>query len=335
MFLSKSKSGIYYIYYSASNGKRNKISTKCRTKSAASIFFSNFNNELVKRERVGLIPIRLEAFNREYLKYSSLIHKYSTTKDIQSTLRQFQKFFNNPQLAALTSKEFEIYLEYRKRKSVFAAAKDYRYLKTIFKKAAADNYIPTNPLDKIKRIKTPEKQPLFFSEQDFKKLLDAVDNRMIKDIILLAVNTGMRREELLSLRWEQVNFKDRVLILNNRTHITKSNKIRPIPLNLISLQILNDRLLIDENKNYVFNDNGNKINGNWLTKKFKKYVIFSGINPQLKFHSLRHTFASWLIQRGVSIYEVSNLLGHSDIKVTEIYAHLSPDNLRSAVNILN
>jgi hypothetical protein len=166
MFLSKSKSGIYYIYYSASNGKRNKISTKCRTKSAASIFFSNFSNELKKRERTILTPIRLVPFINEYLKHSSLIHRHSTTKDIQSSLVQFQKFFSNPQLSDISSKEVELYLEYRKSKSVFAAAKDIRYLKTIFKKAAMDNYIITNPLDNIKRIKTPEKQPLFFSEHD-------------------------------------------------------------------------------------------------------------------------------------------------------------------------
>ena len=79
----------------------------------------------------------------------------------------------------------------------------------------------------------------------------------------------------------------------------------------------------------------NIISQDRITKTFKKYVIKSKLNPKLKFHSLRHTFASWLVQRGVSIYEVSKLLGHSDIKVTEIYAHLKPENLRNAVELLN
>jgi site-specific recombinase XerD len=72
-----------------------------------------------------------------------------------------------------------------------------------------------------------------------------------------------------------------------------------------------------------------------LSKLFKRYVLRADLNPKLKFHSLRHTFASWLVQKGVSIYEVSKLLGHSDIRVTQIYAHLTLDNLRSAVELLN
>ena len=60
----------------------------------------------------------------------------------------------------------------------------------------------------------------------------------------------------------------------------------------------------------------------------------AGINAKLNFHSLRHTFDSWLIQNGVSIYEVSKLLGHSNLKVTVIYAHLSSEELRTAVETL-
>ncbi len=61
----------------------------------------------------------------------------------------------------------------------------------------------------------------------------------------------------------------------------------------------------------------------------------TSLNSKLNLHSLRHTFASWLVQRGVSIYEVSKLLGHSDIIVTEIYSHLRAEDLRESVNLLN
>ena len=87
--------------------------------------------------------------------------------------------------------------------------------------------------------------------------------------------------------------------------------------------------------NYVFTIRKSPIKQNWIIQNFKKYVLKANINPKLKFHSLRHTSASWLVQRGVSIYEVSKLLGHSDIKVTEIYSDLRAEDLREAVEKLN
>ena len=71
-----------------------------------------------------------------------------------------------------------------------------------------------------------------------------------------------------------------------------------------------------------------------FTRYFKRFVIKAKVNPKLNFHSLRHPFASWLGQGGVSIYVVSKLLGHRDIKTTEIYTHLSSENFKAAVDSL-
>ena len=140
--------------------------------------------------------------------------------------------------------------------------------------------------------------------------------------------------EILSLEWGQINFKDRTLILDNRHHITKSKKIRNIPLSVNAFQILTELEKI-KSSNLVFNIQPDKTNQNKLSTAFKKYVYKSKLNPNLKFHSLRHTFASWLIQRGAPIYEVSKLLGHSDIKTTEIYAHLRSEDMRNSINLIN
>ena len=84
----------------------------------------------------------------------------------------------------------------------------------------------------------------------------------------------------------------------------------------------------------IFTLEGERILQDNLQDKFRKYVVASELNPKLTFHCLRHTFASWLVQKGVSIYEVSKLLGHADIKTTQIYAHLRSDDLRNAVERL-
>ena len=83
---------------------------------------------------------------------------------------------------------------------------------------------------------------------------------------------------------------------------------------------------------YVFMPRGHKINDDHATKKLKAYVTANGLNGKLHFHSLRHTFASWLVQDGVSLYEVQKLLGHSNIAVTQVYSHLQPEGLHNTVN---
>ena len=82
----------------------------------------------------------------------------------------------------------------------------------------------------------------------------------------------------------------------------------------------------------VFARSGNRLSQSYVEHKFKQYVRSAGLKENLKFHSLRHTFATWLVQNGASIYEVQKLLGHSDIKTTQIYAHLMASELHSTVN---
>ena len=124
-----------------------------------------------------------------------------------------------------------------------------------------------------------------------------------------------------------------MLILDNQNHITKGKKVRTSPLNSKVLKVLDDRLKTKIGES-VFTYNNDAMSQDFLSHKFASYVEKAKINSKLNFHSLRHTFASWLVQRGVSIYEVSKLLGHSDIKTTQIYAHIRNEDLRNAVELL-
>jgi site-specific recombinase XerD len=124
------------------------------------------------------------------------------------------------------------------------------------------------------------------------------------------------------------------LILDNRNHLIKSKKIRTIPLNIRALQKLTEREM-KKNSNLIFTYLREPIKQDFISKVFKKFVKKAKINNKLNFHAIRTTFASWLVQKGVSINEVSRLLGHSNIKVTEIYAHLRAEDLRTAVDRLN
>ena len=138
--------------------------------------------------------------------------------------------------------------------------------------------------------------------------------------------------ELITLEWRQINFKENILVLDNQGHITKSKRIVTLPLNSICQEILKKRY--EKKEKQCFYSIQNTINQHWLSTNFKKYVIKAEVNTKLNFHSLRHSYASWLVQAGVSIYVISKLLNHADIKTTEIYAHLRRDDLRNAVSLL-
>jgi len=335
MFLSKRSNGIYYVFYEQGSGKRTCISTKTKLKKEANVFLSQFSAKLESLRKQPFNPISLKEFSFKYLKYSELSHTWKTTLTYRTTFNIMIKYLGNIQLSELTKSSIEDFISYRvKGVSAYAGRKDLINIKAMLNWAVENNFLNSNPANRIKRIKTPEKLPVFFNKEDFEKLISTIGTEDLRDLVIFAVNTGLRQGEIINLEFSQVDFINRVITLDNQNHITKSKRVRSIPLNEITLQILNKRVG-KNSSSYIFNLNDNKINQDFLIHKFKKFIFMAGLNPKLKFHSLRHTFASWLVQRGVSIYEVSKLLGHSDIKTTEIYSHLRAEDLRRSVNLLN
>jgi integrase/recombinase XerD len=84
----------------------------------------------------------------------------------------------------------------------------------------------------------------------------------------------------------------------------------------------------------LYRKSGIKLNGEFISKKFKEAVRTADLNSGYHFHTLRHSFASNLVQHGVNLYTIKELLGHENIKTTQIYSHLRSENLSKAVNLL-
>ena len=334
MILSKRKNGFYYIFYFQTNGKRTRISTRTKLKNEALQFLSKFQSEIEKRKLSGITAKTILEFRKEFASYSESLHRPKTTKQFNAILKEFASYCQDMQLSEINSQSIDKYLQQKTRVSLHTAQKHLAYLRSAFNKAVNDKYLLSNPFNKISNFKLPERQPLFIDEPSFQTLLRVIDNQDTKDIVIFAVKTGLRQMELITLEWNQINFKDKYLILDNNNYTTKSKKIRTIPLSIEAMQILGEREK-KRNGELVFTFNGEKFVPEFLSKRFKKYVIEAKLNSKLKFHSLRHTFASWLVQKGVSIYHVSKLLGHANVETTEIYSHLRAEDLRSAINTLN
>jgi len=336
MFLTKHKNGTYYIIYEKMNGKRGTKSTKEKLKKRALKKLGAFQKELEIEKTQEVIPIKLNQFAFNFLRSSEPYYTDNTMSVYKSTFRKVKEHFGNPLLTDLNTQSIENFLFKRVREtSIYAARKDLANLSCCLNRAVRDGYLLTNPCKGIKRFKIPERPPLFYSEEEYKKLLDVIDDETLKDVVQVAVNTGMRQMELLRLEWSELNFDDGLITLNNRNHITKTKRTRSLPMNKIVTEIFNKRKLDENGSNFIFTYRGEPYEQKYFSKYFKKFVYKAEVNPKLNFHSLRHTFASWLVQRQVSIYVVSRLLGHSNISTTEQYSHLRRDDLKGAVDILN
>ena len=139
--------------------------------------------------------------------------------------------------------------------------------------------------------------------------------------------------EILNLRWQQVDMKRRMVHLGGSGEFkTKTRQSRSVPLNASSLAVL--ERLSGRKGERVFLKRGHPITKDNLTHRFKKAVRTAELSDDLHFHSLRHTFASWLVQDGVSLYQVGRLLGHTTARTTEIYAHLQPETMHDVVDRL-
>ena len=334
MFLSKRPNGYYYIFYDKPDGKRLCVSTKAKKKSDAQKFLNDFQNNLRIASESKVIFTDLKTFSSEYLKFSEKFHTTKTHYMLRIIFDQFEEHLGNPALNDITNRDCESFIYKKSIVSPYTAQKYLAHLRAAFNKALAQGYIIENPLRKIKNFKIPESLPKYFSDEEFNKLLGVVEDKDLKDLILFAINTGLRQMELITLEWGQIDFSSRTLILDNQVNITKSKKVRNVPLNKTAFEILLERNKeIKVGKIFTYKDAA--INQDFISKKFKKLVVKAKINTDFNFHSLRHTFASNLVQKGVSIYEVSKLLGHADIKTTQIYAHLRSDDLRRAVELLN
>ncbi len=335
MFLSKHPNGTYYIYYVDIKGKRRSKTTRTKYKKEALKFFTHFRKKIESESYQETIPITLKKFTFEYLVRCEPFFSWKTIQVYKSTFNLLLDRFGDIQLTDLTTRMLEDYLFQRAMKtSIYAARKDLICISACMNKAVKDGYLLKSPTAPIKRIKLPEIQPSFFSKEEYEKLLFAMDdNEDLKDLTIFAINTGFRAGELISLTWNQIDLENKTAILNNQSFLTKSKKVRSMPLNPDAYEILEKRLSKKvQGSDPVFTMFGKPLNPNTLSQHFKKYVYKSKINPKLHFHSLRHSFASFLVQSGVSIYVVSKLMGHADIKTTQIYAHLRTDDMILAVN---
>ena len=187
--------------------------------------------------------------------------------------------------------------------------------------------VTKNPTAGIPLLEENNKMERYLSAEEANRLITALqssENKMLQYIIPMLILTGARKNEVLKSRWEDFNFEQRVW----RIPVTKSGKARHVPISDGVIHLLQS---LPHTCDFVFAN----------PKTRKPFVtIYCSWNSarksvgleDVRIHDLRHSFASFLVNNGRSLYEVQRILGHTQIKTTQRYAHLSNDSLLAAAN---
>lgn len=312
-------------------GKRCRKSTKTGDKKAAELILKDIEVKIAKGEFgfevVKKSNLRLKLFIEKYLEFSKSRKAANTFYLDRHSLTGLEEFLGNVLLREISNKNIEEYIQHRletvKPSSVNV---EIRHLKTAFNQAVNWKAIKANPMKDVKQLKIKESDiPKFFTEEEISKLFSVITDEQFKNLIRFYLYTGCRRSEVLNITWDDVDFKNKKILIR----VTKSGKYRKIPINSQLMQILKSMNQDTEKLfHYQCPDSVNR--------RFKRYLNKAEIKnwKELSIHNLRHTFASHLVMKGTGILHIQKLLGHSRVSVTEMYAHLLPDQLEAAVERL-
>lgn len=215
-------------------------------------------------------------------------------------------------------------------------------LKCILKFAVESGYIDFSPLITLKPQKVDKRDFEYWNEEEAKFFLQAIKDDHYFNLYKFALNTGLRRGEICGLQWKnlknnqgnlELHFNEQLLPGRIRG-LVKGHSSRFVPLSEVAIGILKE-IEQGSGKDYIFkNKRGVCIEPNSLSIQFKKDQKRVGVKKVIKFHALRHSFASLLTAKGVNIQKVQHLMGHKDSKITERYSHLSQNDLRKTVQVV-
>jgi len=252
----------------------------------------------------------------------------STQRGYGHLLRYLEAHFDDIEITRIGKAEIADLVSVRRQQGVGGSAirRVLACLSSVYSCACGWDWIDRNPVQSFPKRTLRENPPRmrYLTRDEYERLL-ASASPMMRSIIALAVNTGLRRSELLNLTWTQIDLNRHEIALM----VTKSGKPRVIPLTREAIAVLASLPRYPASP-YVFH---NPFTGRPIQEvktAFSRALRRAGIE-NCRFHDLRHTFASWAVQSGMDLYRLSRILGHTTTQMTQRYAHLATRDLHRAI----
>mgnify|MGYP001273075349 CR=1 FL=1 len=272
--------------------------------------------------------VRFEDFADEYLEVHSKVNNRSWKQAELHNINRLKAKFGGKYLNEIRTQDVSRYkAELRTTLSAGSSNRVIGLMKSIYNKAIAwGKYSGINPARGVKFYRE-EPRTRFLEKEEIAAVIDKC-KEPLRSVVIVAVYTGMRRGEIINLKWHDIDIKRGVIHLYH----TKNNESRDVPMNDVVRKVLIRQLKHPESP-YVFTylDGRPYRNADRQLRKILKALKIE----DFRFHDLRHTFASQLVMSGVDLNTTRELLGHKTMAMTIRYSHLSQDHKKRAVEALS
>jgi integrase len=312
-------------------GHRYQGSLKTDNKRIADKQYARIVADIVEGKHFGFTRITMKEVLERYMNDVSALKAPATYTRDQQIVNHFYEFFGNLQLKQVTPSLVSKYKSQRLKKvSPTTVRIELSFLRRVFNTAINEwELCKENPVTRIFKTLPPETKRVRFLKPDEAGRLRFTLPEWLRPIVIVACQTGLRRGNIVNLQVSQVDFSNNLILVGK----TKNGEPVCIPMTQLVRETIRDvikgRKIISP---YVFCDEaGDPYSKEQVSMAFSRAVKRAGIKD-LRFHDLRHDFATSLVRSGVDLYRVQKLLNHKDQRMTQRYAHLLIEDLRDAVS---
>ena len=263
----------------------------------------------------------------------------NTLAAYRSDLKIFNKWLAGKSFISINSKNIQDYFSDRQKNNIGSStqARILTCLHSFYQYLLVNQLIKKDPTEQFSQPKLEKKLPVFLNIQEVEKLLEAPSSSTLfgqrdRAMLELLYSCGLRVSELINLSYHNINLKEEFIRIHG-----KGNKERVLPMGEVAIDYLmkyetNARPMLLKNgqsDSYFLSNRGSAMSRQNFFYIIKAYANQVGIDKPLSPHSLRHAFATHLVQKGADLRSVQLMLGHSDISSTQLYTHIQNAQLKA------
>ena len=285
----------------------------------------------------------IDTYINEFTEYLIIDKKYSenTIKAYNNDLKKFKNFIKNKTIHNIDENSIKDYLKYlnKENNDTKTISHNISTLRSFYKFLLIEKKVNKNPMEYIELPKTKKSLPKTLSIEEIDKLLDinltdAFSFRN-KAMLELMYSSGLRVSELINVKIHDIDVSNCIIRI-----MGKGSKERIVPLGDYAIRYIElylkeyrEKLIKKELNDYLFlNNHGNKMTRQGFFKILKQIAKEKNIKTEFSPHTLRHSFATHLLNGGADLRSIQEMLGHSDISTTQIYTHVSKEKLKENYN---